>query len=133
MSVPTFESGSSAKSDCRAVYLPGESALEIGVKSSVAALFGRAIETTARRVAAEFGVSKGRLYLVDDGALDYVLSARVEAVLRLAGFGLLNGAVRASQTVGAAAAIGGLSARRSPYPRNRSRSAHQACALAFAK
>ena len=119
MSVPTFESGSSAKSDCRAVYLPGESALEIGVKSSVAALFGRAIEATARRVAAEFGVSRGRLDIVDDGALDYVISARVEAVLRLAGFGLLNGAVRAGQTGGAAAALGGLSARRSPYPRNR--------------
>jgi len=44
-----------AKSDCVAVFSPGDGALAVRVESSVGVLFGRAIEAAARRTAAEFG------------------------------------------------------------------------------
>jgi citrate lyase subunit beta / citryl-CoA lyase len=91
MNPTAFEAGSKSRSDCRAVYDPDSARLEVKVQSSVGSLFGKAIEATVRRTAAEFGASTGRLGLEDDSALDYVVEARVEAVLRLAGFGRPRG------------------------------------------
>ncbi len=86
------------KSDCSAAYSPGSGALTVAVESSVKPLFGRAIEAAARAAAAEFGVTAGELSIDDDGALDFVVGARVEAALRAAGFGRAAG----SPSVGAA-------------------------------
>jgi citrate lyase subunit beta/citryl-CoA lyase len=58
----------------------------VAVESSVKPLFGRAIEAAARAAAAEFCVATGELRIDDDGALDFVIGARVEAALRAAGF-----------------------------------------------
>ena len=74
------------KSDCAVAFTPGSTALSIRVASSVGVLFGRAIEATARTAAGEFGVATGELAVEDDGALDYVIAARVEAAVRNAGF-----------------------------------------------
>jgi citrate lyase subunit beta/citryl-CoA lyase len=68
------------------MYSPGNAALRIRVASSVGVLFGRAIESAARAAAGECGVSTGELAIEDDGALDYVIAARVEDALRRAGF-----------------------------------------------
>jgi len=91
-----------AKSDCEAVYDatkpdPDKSALVIKVKSTVGALFGHAIEEAARKTAAEFGVATGTLAIDDDGALDFVIAARVEATLRAAGFSLLSNSALADK------------------------------------
>lgn len=75
-----------AKSDCTAAYVPGPAPLAVRVESSVSALFGRAIEETARRAAAACGAATGTLFIDDTGALDHVVAARVEAALRAAGF-----------------------------------------------
>jgi citrate lyase subunit beta/citryl-CoA lyase len=97
-----------AKSDCVVAYTPSDlhspggtrdgtadgavgsivagSALSIRVDSTVGALFNKAIEATARNTALEFGVVSGILSIDDDGALDFVVAARVEASLRAAGF-----------------------------------------------
>ncbi len=75
-----------AKSDCTVVYVPGSGALDVKVQSTVGALFGRAIAATARGVAAELGAATGSLAIDDQGALDYVVAARVEAALGAAGF-----------------------------------------------
>ncbi len=75
-----------ARSDCSAVFVPGNRPLAVRVDSSVGTLFGRAIEGTARAVAAELGASTGELAIGDNGALDHVVAARVEAALRSAGF-----------------------------------------------
>ena len=104
-----FRAGSTSKSDCRVSYLPGEERLEVGLKSSVASLFGRAISATTRRVASEFGAGRGRIEVEDEGALDYVIAARVEAALRLAGFSRLEAK--------------GPAPNRSPSPRGRQRRA----------
>jgi len=73
------------KSDCTVTYTPGSGSMSVAVESSVKPLFGRAIETAARAAAAEFGVATGTLTIDDDGALDFVVGARVEAALRAAG------------------------------------------------
>lgn len=89
MEGPFFAAGRVAKSDCRASFFPStdrQDGLEVVVRSSVGTLFGKAIEAAARRTAAEFGTMLGRLEVEDEGALDYVVEARVEAALRLAGF-----------------------------------------------
>jgi citrate lyase subunit beta/citryl-CoA lyase len=79
-----------ARSDCSVVYVPGAGALEVRVQSTVGALFGRQIEATAKKVAAELGATRGALAIDDHGALDHVVAARVEAALRSAGFHALR-------------------------------------------
>jgi citrate lyase subunit beta/citryl-CoA lyase len=75
-----------AKSDCTVAYIPGAGALDVKVKSTVGVLFGRAIAETARKTASELGASTGSIAIDDQGALDHVVAARVEAALRAAGF-----------------------------------------------
>ena len=60
--------------------------MAVVVRSSVGALFGKAIRATALRVAAELGAAAGLLEVDDDGALDGTVAARAEAALRKAGF-----------------------------------------------
>jgi citrate lyase subunit beta / citryl-CoA lyase len=97
MSGCVFSSGSSGKSDCAVSFEPSEpgeeggSGLAVEIKSSVMSLFGRAIEKTARDEALAFG-ARGMLCLTDNGALDYVIAARVEAALRAAGLSRASGA-----------------------------------------
>jgi len=86
METKRWTAGEGSKSDCAASYAAGSKPLSVAVRSSVGALFGKAIAETASRVAADFGAATGILELDDDGALDFVVAARAEAVLRMAGF-----------------------------------------------
>ncbi len=81
-----FEAGFASKSDCWVRYLPSACPVSIAVKSSVAVLFGDEIRRSAQEMLASYGVTTGRLEIDDDGALDLVIRARIEAVLRKAGF-----------------------------------------------
>ena len=78
--------GDDVRSDVHVHYRPGPAPLEIVVASKVDYLYGDAIAAAARRVAEAFAVATGRLELEDQGALDWVLLARLEACLRRAGF-----------------------------------------------
>ncbi|HNV68119.1 MAG TPA: aldolase/citrate lyase family protein [Candidatus Ozemobacteraceae bacterium] len=80
-----FRSGLEGKSDVIVTYEKTDATLEIVVESSVKKLFGRHIRERAEKSCREFGVTKGKLHIKDDGALDYVLMARLEAVFRKAG------------------------------------------------
>lgn len=73
------------KSDCLVSFTRGGQGLRVRVSSSVLALFGAAIERTAREAASGFEDASGELAIDDDGALDYVVRARVEAALLGAG------------------------------------------------
>ncbi len=85
MSEPTiFTSGLEGKSDLIVTYEPA-APFEIAVESSVKKLFGRHIREQAERTLQEFSVSKGKLSIKDDGALDFIIAARIEAALRKAG------------------------------------------------
>ncbi len=55
--------------------------LEIRIESVVASQFGAAIETAVREVLAEYAVTAAAVRVVDRGALDCVLRARVETAL----------------------------------------------------
>jgi len=78
--------GEDVRSDVHVHYRPGAAPLEIAVTSKVDYLYGGAIAVAAQRVADAFAVSSGRLEINDQGALEWVLLARLEACLRRAGF-----------------------------------------------
>jgi len=78
--------GEDVRSDVHVRYRPGPQPLEIVVASKVDYLYGAAISTAARRAAEAFAVASGRLEVNDQGALEWVLLARLEACLRRAGF-----------------------------------------------
>ncbi len=65
------------------VTLEPASGLEIEIDSVVEKQFGEAIRRVAEETLNELDIQKGRLSIVDRGALDCVIRARVEtAVLR---------------------------------------------------
>ena len=75
--------GTMESSDAYVEIAPGENGLEIQLESVVLGQFGEAIESTVREVLAEQGVTSANVRIVDRGALECVLRARVEtAVLR---------------------------------------------------
>ncbi len=90
MNPARFSAGSLSKSDCCVTYEVTDEPLSIEVNSSVERLFGASIRRTAAAMAESFGVVRGKLRIDDDGALDLVLAARIEAALRLAGYSRLN-------------------------------------------
>ena len=75
--------GTMESSDAYVEIEPGCNGLEIHVESVVAQQFGQAIEMAVRDVLREQQVENAVVRIVDRGALDCVLRARVEtAVLR---------------------------------------------------
>ncbi len=62
---------------------PGQGTI-ISVESTVAVLYGPAIEATVRRVLADMGVADARVSVADRGALDFAVAARAEAAVRAA-------------------------------------------------
>ncbi len=77
--------GDDVRSDCHVAYEPGGEPLAVEIQSKVDYLYGDAIEAAAQRVASGLDVTSGRLRVVDRGALEWVLLARAETCLRLAG------------------------------------------------
>ncbi len=75
--------GKSAGSDC---YVELELALDGGIhlelKSKVKALFGKKIEFLCLQVLDFFAIENCQIYLEDNGALDYVITARIEAAIK---------------------------------------------------
>ena len=75
--------GTMESSDAYVEIEPGEDGLQIQLESVVLGQFGDAIHRTINEVLTELGVEKARVRVVDQGALECVLRARVEtAVLR---------------------------------------------------
>jgi len=62
--------------------------IEISLESRVAAYYGSAILNQAREVLAELGVKHARVAIHDEGALPFVIAARIEAAVRRAGLAL---------------------------------------------
>jgi len=78
--------GDRVRSDLQVAFEPNGGALALEISSKVDYLYGEAIEAAVRRVAAAFALKTGRLTVVDAGALEWVILARVETCLRRAGF-----------------------------------------------
>jgi citrate lyase subunit beta/citryl-CoA lyase len=78
-------SGEDVRSDLHVTVEPGGAGLRIDLRSKVGALYGEAIRREAERTLAGLGVGDAAVTIEDRGALDYVVSARVEAAARAAG------------------------------------------------
>ncbi|MBE6944807.1 MAG: citrate lyase acyl carrier protein [Ruminococcaceae bacterium] len=75
--------GTMESSDAYVEIEPGTDGVEIQLDSVVMAQFGEDILTVVRQVLGDLGVEKAKVRVVDRGALDCVIRARVEtAVLR---------------------------------------------------
>ena len=70
--------GTMESSDVYVEIEPCENALEVELESVVQAQFGEAIEETVRQVLDECGVKAAKVRVVDRGALECVIRARVE-------------------------------------------------------
>ena len=82
-------SGPDVRSDLRVTFEPRSSGgIETELQSRVAPYYGDSIRAQAQDVLAELGIAHARIAIHDEGALPFVISARIEAAVRRAGLGL---------------------------------------------
>ena len=95
----TAAAGTLESSDAQVTVEPGEGGIQLELSSSVMNQYGRQIKATVLETLERLDVTVARVTVVDKGALDCTLKARVEcAVLRSCGKSAENipwgGAVR---------------------------------------
>ena len=74
--------GTMESSDIMVTLRPNEGrGIELDIQSDVKATFGEAIEATIREVLADFGVENAVVAVVDKGALDFVIRARMQCAI----------------------------------------------------
>jgi len=74
--------GTIESSDVYVELEPNEAGLDIRLESVVLSQFGDAIREAAIEVLEQFGVRNAKVKIVDRGALDCVIRARVEAAIK---------------------------------------------------
>lgn len=74
--------GSTNKADCRITITPSNT-LQIEVATKNQELLETGIRAVATKVCSTLGIEKGAIAVEDQGALDYVIAARVEQALRI--------------------------------------------------
>jgi citrate lyase subunit gamma (acyl carrier protein) len=81
--IKAASAGTLESSDAYVEIEPGKNGIKVQLESVVMDQFGQAIEKTVREVLAEQSVTNANVRIIDRGALDCVIRARVEtAVLR---------------------------------------------------
>lgn len=75
------QAGTMQSSDLMVFVEPSDS-LEIEIDSSVLKQFGHLIREKAEEVLAKNKVNKGFIKIIDRGALDYAIEARIETALQ---------------------------------------------------
>ena len=74
--------GTTESSDVMITLRPNDGkGIEIDLQSDVAVMFGDAIEQTVRTVLAEFDVKDAFVSVVDKGALDFAIRARMQCAI----------------------------------------------------
>lgn len=76
--------GTAESSDALVHIAPGTGTVELEIESVVLSQFGEAIRTAALETLTELGVDNAKVHIMDRGALDCVLRARVETAARRA-------------------------------------------------
>ena len=80
--------GEDVRSDLHVIFEPRNSGgIEIDLKSRVAPYYGNSISTQAQEVLGALDVHHAHISLHDEGALPFVIAARIEAAVRRAGLG----------------------------------------------
>lgn len=77
--------GKDVRSDLHVQFEPNGTELVIELTSRVSLYYGENIQQQARDVLAALGVTSGKLTITDEGALPFVIGARIEAAVRRAG------------------------------------------------
>jgi citrate lyase subunit beta / citryl-CoA lyase len=81
-------SGPDVRSDLRVTFEPrNRGGIEVELQSRVAPYYGDSIRAQAQDVLAELGIAHARIAIQDEGALPFVIAARIEAAVRRAGLG----------------------------------------------
>jgi len=81
-------SGADVRSDLRVIFEPRPGGgIEIELQSRVAPYYGDNIRAQTQEVLAELGIDHARIAIQDEGALPFVIAARIEAAVRRAGLG----------------------------------------------
>ena len=78
--------GKDVRSDLHVRFEPRESGIEIELISRVSLYYGEDIRRQAAEVLKALGVNSGKLTITDEGALPFVIAARIEAAVRRSGF-----------------------------------------------
>ena len=79
--------GKDVRSDVHVAIEPRDSGgIELGLESRVAPYYGEVILSQSRQVLDSLGVKNAKLAIHDEGALPYVIAARIETAVRRAGF-----------------------------------------------
>lgn len=85
--IRTAVAGTLESSDCMVTIEPAESGIELDLESVVLMQYGRRIREVAAETLDRLGVQNARVSIVDKGALDCTIKARVEcAAARAAEF-----------------------------------------------
>ena len=83
--IKTAVAGTLESSDCMVTVEPAEKGVTLDLESSVIRQYGRQIRKVALETLKRLGVRKAKVTIVDKGALDCTIKARVEcAVMRAA-------------------------------------------------
>ena len=83
--IKTAAAGTLESSDCMVTIEPAERGLEISLDSSVIRQYGKKIMAVAVETLERIGVQNARVSIIDKGALDCTIKARVEcAAMRAA-------------------------------------------------
>lgn len=86
--------GKDIRSDLHVAIEPRDSGgLEVGLESRVAPYYGDAILSQTRQVLETLGVKNAKVAIHDEGALPYVIAARIETAARRAGLANTNKAL----------------------------------------
>ena len=80
----TAAAGTLESSDALVTVQPAEK-IEISVASVVEKQFGDRIESAVKEILSEYGVAGAKIRVIDRGALDCTIRARVETALMRAG------------------------------------------------
>jgi len=81
--------GKDVRSDLHVAIEPRDGGgLDIAMESRVAPYYGSSILAQARHVVESLGIKHARVVIHDEGALPFVISARIEAAAKRAGLGL---------------------------------------------
>src|SRR5580658_101221 len=81
--------GKEIRSDVHVIFETRDGGgIEISLESRVAPYYGTAILEQTRDVLGELGVKHARVAIHDEGALPFVIAARIEAAARRAGIAL---------------------------------------------
>ncbi len=73
--------GTLESSDAQVTVEPGDGKIDLSIESSVIHQFGRQIKATVSETLTRLGVTDAKVTIVDKGALDCTLKARVECAV----------------------------------------------------